>query len=482
MKQVTAFFILICVSSALSCAQNFDKRVDPNLNAIPIENSSVDIADACVIKENIKWNTLYDHPLHPYMDGAITIDIRDSIMNQINKRLSSASDSLRTSDIFYIWKPYFEWLNHQDPHYVVIPIIPYNIDYSSANRNSELKKAIKKFNRNAKILPVSLLQINDTLIVEHSLCEELEKGDILININGITTKQLLDYNYKNRHYDAYIMLTYYFYNGFANEYNVAVKRGDDLIVVQVPGYRGINDYEFRKRQQRETEHNIREYPEYNTGYIAIPEFYPNNSRLFKILRKTILSFKNKGYNTVILDLRNNPGGYGHGFNMLLSLFIDAPSVPYMRSQRHKVEDKIVEINSGESIINSIPLNNEYYIDGIKYYVLMDEGTGSVAASFCNILQYNEAAILVGEPLKHNALKFGETQPGRRFYSLTSSTSLFNVWLQEGAVSTIEYDEYTKNPNGYLLPDIALKYSVADYAYGDDGMLNQLLDILCVNYE
>lgn len=74
MKHVTIFVILICVSSALSCAQSYDKRVDSNLNAIPIENSSVDIADACVIKENIKWSTLYDHPLHPYMDSAITID------------------------------------------------------------------------------------------------------------------------------------------------------------------------------------------------------------------------------------------------------------------------------------------------------------------------------------------------------------------------------------------------------------------------
>lgn len=48
---------------------------------------------------------------------------------------------------------------------------------------------------------------------------------------------------------------------------------------------------------------------------------------------------------------------------------------------------------------------------MDYYVLIGRDTGSIAASFVNMLQYNYTAKLVGEPLLHHALKYGEVDDG-----------------------------------------------------------------------
>ena len=86
---------------------------------------------------------------------------------------------------------------------------------------------------------------------------------------------------------------------------------------------------------------------------------------------------------------------------------------------------------------------------MQYYVLMDKDTSSIAASFCNILQYHGAALLAGEPLRRNALKYGETVEAR--------FGISGLYL---CVSTVEYDEYTRigtvnvlrNKSGKLVKD------------------------------
>ena len=114
---------------------------------------------------------------------------------------------------------------------------------------------------------------------------------------------------------------------------------------------------------------------------------------------------------------------------------------------------VVEVPS-QHMNKTIYLDQQLYIPGMQYYVLMDKDTSSIAASFCNILQYNGAVQLVGEPLRHNALKYGYLY-----------------------VSTVEFDEYTRAVDGVLMPDIAIPYVARDYLSGRDAMLDKLLEII-----
>ena len=95
-------------------------------------------------------------------------------------------------------------------------------------------------------------------------------------------------------------------------------------------------------------------------------------------------------------------------------------------------------------------------------------TGSIAASFCNILQFNDAASLVGEPLLHNALKYGEEINGE---------ALLPTLLIPTSISTVEFDEYTCAVDGVLMPDIVIPYVARDYLSGRDAMLDKLLEII-----
>ena len=126
---------------------------------------------------------------------------------------------------------------------------------------------------------------------------------------------------------------------------------------------------------------------------------------------------------------------------------------------------VVEVPS-QHMNKTIYLDQQLYIPGMQYYVLMDKDTSSIAASFCNILQYNGAALLAGEPLRRNALKYGETV-GARF-------GISGLYL---CVSTVEYDEYTRAVDGVLMPDIAIPYVARDYLSGRDAMLDKLLEII-----
>lgn len=78
------------------------------------------------------------------------------------------------------------------------------------------------------------------------------------------------------------------------------------------------------------------FEEAKAGYFSITEFYPDNGLLIKKLRKAILQAKKQGCDSFILDLRGNPGGSGSAFDDLLSIFIDKPAIPYLKSQRLKV--------------------------------------------------------------------------------------------------------------------------------------------------
>ncbi len=185
---------------------------------------------------------------------------------------------------------------------------------------------------------------------------------------------------------------------------------------------------------------------------------------------------------MILDLRRNPGGNGHAFDELLSIFIDKPVVDYCTGQRVKVSkeamqyyDFLTEEQSGQVVelpeteyVRSFETNPKMYVGGMNCYVLVSRDTGSIAASFVNMLQYHGAAQLVGEPLLHNALKYGEVLEGR---------TLYPSQLVENCVSMVEIDECTRRDDGYIVPDIAIPYVAAEYLTGRDAVLEKLLETI-----
>ncbi|MEG2370487.1 MAG: S41 family peptidase [Alistipes sp.] len=458
---------MLCVST--SSAQVID-RTDSlwsllRSRAVPIEGSVPAIMEVRTPHAQ-EWVRLHRVPKHPVIDSLLTPQKEQELLTEVNNRWRElGKDTLLSSDLVYCLRPYFDWLKYQDPHYRMGLNCPTTQRVSAAQK-SEMR------------LPFNQLCVNDTVIINRSVDSLFRKGDQIVAINDVAIPEYLKYADPDRYNTPNALMHFYYFSNHVERFKVKLVRAGKEMEIEVKG-RPSTSVWLKLAKAESLDNNIRTYADAHCGYIAIPEFFPMNSRLIKIVHKAILNFKKQGYTNVVLDLRLNPGGSGNAFDKLLSIFIHKPTVQYCRGQRLMVSKEtlgdydflreemigqVVDIPA-KYLIKEFATDPKMYVDGMKYYVLMSQNTGSIAASFCNILQYNDAAQLVGEPLLHNALKYGEVIQGRM---------LLPTLLHELAISTTEIDEYTKAVDGVLIPDIAIPYVAADYLSGKDAMLEKLL--------
>lgn len=415
-------------------------------------------------------------PRHPGLDSLLPPAERAAVVAEINARCDSlGKDSLLTADLFWVMRPYFDRLHHEDPHYRIVPVAL--LDSTVHRTPGDRRKAL----RTTRMPAFSLLQINDTLLVDRSLDPAFRRGDRIAAIDGIPAAEYLRYVYDDRHMDPATLLVGHHYEIRRQRFRIDLERGGEPLTVETEGL-PYRDALFRLGKAEETDANIRTYADARCGYIAIPRFFPDNNRLVRILRRAIVDFKRRGITDVILDLRRNPGGNGHAFDKLLSIFIDKPTVEYCTGQQVRASkeamryyDFLTEEQLGQVValpeseyVRSFATDPKMYVEGMRYWVLAGRDTGSIAASFANILQYNGAALLAGEPLRHNALKYGEVLNGGWFRP---------VQLAESCVSMVRIDELTRRDDGYVLPDIPIPAVAAEYLAGDDGELDRLLAIV-----
>lgn len=467
-----ALLLFVAMSGMPAVAKHKNSQPNDSLKRVWSERS-FKIPDRCVNiydSRHPKIEKLWRVDAHPAFDAILTPEKETELLAEVHRRWDSLGrDSLPTCDILWTLRPCIDFLRCEDPHYRLFPKYVYT--------NKEYKNS-RQFARRVVAPPFDCLCINDSLIVQQSLDPQLRCGDMITSINGKPAEYYLKYSYGDRYNDAFTIMYQAHFSHLVDGYDIEFMRGGEPHTATVASRRSTVLRELS--QAKATERNIRTYG--GCGYIAIPEFFPFNSRLIKIIHRAILGFRQQGITDVILDLRLNGGGNGDRFDELMSIFIDKPVVKYCKGQRVKVSDatlgwydfltedmkgQMVDLPSGEYAAE-FATDPKMYVGGMKYYVMMSRNTGSIAASFCNIMQYNGVGVLVGEPLLHNALKYGETVGGKNFLP---------VQLEETAVSTVEIDEYTLAEDGVLRPDIEIPYVAADYLSGRDAMLEKLLEII-----
>lgn len=411
---------------------------------------------------------------HPIYDSVWTPDIQAQLLKDIKTRVQSlGKDSLLTADLFYVLRPYFSWLQQIDPHCRIEEIVP--LDHSQF-------KNIQQAERQLFVPGFMMLNINDTLVISQSIDSTFMIGDRVCKINNVEASDYLKYVYNDRYVSPMNLLKNFFFNHITSNFNIQLERNKKVITVQT---NGIPYTKATLQLSQQHQFKIEVFDRYKVGYIIIDKFFPNNSLLVNKISKAIQAFKSQGITDVVLDLRANPGGSGHYFDKLLSIFINKSYIPYIKEQKLKVSNhtisdydfltddmigKVIDIPD-QYLVKNIHLDAKMYIPDMHYYILMSKDTGSIAASFCNILQYNNAAQLVGEALLKNALCFGEVIPGEE---------ILPTLLKIESISTTEIDEYTKAVDGILMPDIAIPYVAHDYLTGRDAMLDKLLEVIKSN--
>jgi len=125
--------------------------------------------------------------------------------------------------------------------------------------------------------------------------------------------------------------------------------------------------------------SIKEKDGKKIGYIAIKQFGDDTNSLFK---QAVEDIKNNNVSGLIIDLRNDPGGYFESSITIASYFIDKGVIV---SEEDKNKDKKDYKSEGNSILKNF-----------KPVVLINGGSASASEILAGALKDRKGSILVGE--------------------------------------------------------------------------------------
>lgn len=184
--------------------------------------------------------------------------------------------------------------------------------------------------------------------------------------------------------------------------------------------------------------------------IELYNFSEQSPNLFRAaLREFILSKNDK----LILDLRNNPGGYLEAAIDMASWFLPSSKVIVREDFGNGDEEKVYR-SKGYDI----------FTDNLKFVILVDGGSASASEILAGALAEHGRAKLVGEKT------FGKGSV-QELVNITSETSLkitIARWLTPNGVSISQ--------NG-IAPEFSVPYTSADKQAGRDPQLQKAIEVL-----
>ncbi len=185
----------------------------------------------------------------------------------------------------------------------------------------------------------------------------------------------------------------------------------------------------------------------NIGYVRISQFSDDTVSL---MQQALNSFKKQNVKGVILDLRDNPGGYLTGAQDVASMFISKGIVVSEKDKQGQVTSLFA---TGNVILPQTPL-----------VVLVNGGSASAAEIVSGAIQDDKRGTLVGE----KTFGKGSVQDVLDLVGGSSLKVTIAHWL---------------TPKGHMIdkkgiePDVIVPLSSADAAAGKDPQLDKAISIL-----
>lgn len=156
-------------------------------------------------------------------------------------------------------------------------------------------------------------------------------------------------------------------------------RGEAGTTVKVSFKRGSELKEFSIIRANVSDTSVRWKVVDDVGVITMTRFDTDTGEL---ARKAAEEFKSQGVKGVILDLRDNGGGYLDQAKAVASIWLD-----------NKV---VVTEKTGDKVTDTLKSDSNPVLNGVKTVVLINGGSASASEIVAGALQDNGAATLVGE--------------------------------------------------------------------------------------
>lgn len=186
----------------------------------------------------------------------------------------------------------------------------------------------------------------------------------------------------------------------------------------------------------------------NTGYIQLTRFGDDTAAL---VGQAASELKAQGAKSIILDMRNNSGGYLNAAVDVSSEFLERGKL--VVEERSKSDDnkaKLTSTGSGK-------------LEGMKTIVLINEGSASASEIVAGALRDNKAATLVGQ----KSFGKGSVQEIRPLGGGAQLKVTIARWYTPNGTNI--------NKDG-IKPEIEVKLEQADYDAGRDPQLDKALEL------
>jgi len=200
-----------------------------------------------------------------------------------------------------------------------------------------------------------------------------------------------------------------------------------------------------------------EIPTINTklvsGDVFVISLYSFSAISPNLFRGALREFVESGSDKLVLDLRNNPGGYLEAALDMASWFLPTGKVVVTEDFGEKQEPRIYR-SKGYNVFSN----------DLKFAILVNEGSASASEILAGALREHNKAVLVG------AKTFGKGSV-QELVSLTDETSLKITvahWLTPLGNSI---------SSGGLTPDIEVKLTPENVKDGNDPQLNAAVEYL-----
>ena len=200
-------------------------------------------------------------------------------------------------------------------------------------------------------------------------------GDVITKVDDITVTA-----------DTYDDVLSYIKSGTDEVFDLVLKRGDEIVTVSV------------RREEVKRQSVTHKMFGGRIGYIRVSEFIHNTKDEFKT---AIEDLKSRDMSGLVIDLRNNPGGYADTVIAMTDSLLPEGIIAYL------------EDNQG----NRQYFNSDEEELGLPMVVLINQGTASASELLAGSLQAHGLATIIGEKSYGKAV-------GQSVYPLTPKTAIY----------------------------------------------------------
>lgn len=224
-------------------------------------------------------------------------------------------------------------------------------------------------------------------------------------------------------------------------------RGETGTMVKIVVERDTKELTYDLKRETINNLSVDSYVKDGIGVIRILRFDEQTADLARTAAK---DFKSKSVNGVVVDLRNNGGGYVSAARDVAGLWLS-----------NKV---VMTERTGDQVIDTIKTGNSTLLEGIKTVVIVNGSSASASEILAGALQDYKVAKIVGEK------SFGKGSVQKLVDLIGGSQLKVTVarW----------YTPNSKNITGQgIQPDVNVVYSSDDMNKGSDNQLNAAISEL-----